>query len=98
MGLEDREWWREGRRQQGHNASWENFRAKPDPDPDAATPEGGNILRIQRPAKLRVAPSYLQLHAQQLLEKRERSGVSRLLLILGLVACVSMLVVGYFVF
>lgn len=96
MGLEDREWWREGRRQQGHNPSWDNFRAKPDPDP--LTPEGGTVLRIQSPAKLRVAPSYPQLHAEQLLEKTDASSTSRLLLVLGLVACMSMLVVGYFVF
>ncbi|KIP90434.1 MULTISPECIES: hypothetical protein [Pseudomonas] len=95
MGLEDHEWWREERRQQGHNASWDNFRAKPENDP--STPDA-SVLRIQRPAKLRATPSYLHLHAQQLLDAREGSSTSRLLLILGVVACGSMVAVGYFVF
>lgn len=90
MGPEDREWWREGRRQRGHNASWDNFSAKPGP-------KGGNVLRIQRPLRLSTAPSYLQLQAQQLLESRETPSTSRILLILGVVAVVALIVVGFLV-
>jgi len=90
MGPEDREWWREGRRQRGHNASWDNFSAKPGP-------RGGNVLRIQRPLKLSTAPSYLQLQAQQLIDSRENPSTSRILLILGVVAVAGLIVAGFLV-
>ncbi|KAB0551264.1 hypothetical protein F7R01_08720 [Pseudomonas argentinensis] len=90
MGPEDREWWREGRRQQGHNASWDNFRAKPGP-------KAGNVLRIQRPLKLSSTAPYLQLQAQQLIENRETPSTSRILLILGVVAVAGLIVAGFLV-
>lgn len=95
MGTEDREWWREERRQQGYNASWDNFRPKPDTESPAL--EAGNILRIQRPIKLST-PSHGPLHAQQVLDTRSATRTGRLLLILGMVACSSLVAVGYFVF
>lgn len=90
MGPEDREWWREGRRQQRHNASWDNFSAKPDP-------KGGNVLRIQRPLKLSTIPSYLPLPAQPLIDSRENTRTSRILLILGVVTVAALIVAGFLV-
>lgn len=95
MGLEDHEWWREERRQQGHNASWDNFRVKP--DPRLPTLAASGLLRIQRPTKLATPPSNLHLHEQHH-EARTGSRTSIVLLILGAVACGAMVVVGYFVF
>lgn len=90
MGPEDREWWREGRRQQGHNASWDNFSAKPDP-------KGGNVLRIQRPLKLSTTPAYLPLPNQPLFDSPENSGARRILLILGVVTVAALIVAGFLV-
>ncbi|SHN10417.1 hypothetical protein [Phytopseudomonas punonensis] len=88
MGPEDREWWREGRQKQGHGASWDNFKAQP-------SSKVSNVLRIQRPLKLATATPYAQLQPQQLIAPRLNT--SRLLLILGVVAVVSLIVAAFLV-
>lgn len=69
MGLEDREWRREELRQQGHKASWDNFRAgSPPPQPPKQQPS--DVERIDRPVKSRTQPSYVHLQAQEILDAR----------------------------
>lgn len=77
MRLEDREWWRDERRQPGHKASWDDFRAGP-PRPQAK--DAGKISsvedmdRVERSTKQQTPPSYLHLHlqAQEILDARSK--------------------------
>jgi len=69
MGLEDREWRREELRQQGHKASWDNFRAG-DPPPQPPKQQPSAVERIERPVKYRTQPSYVHLQAQEILDAR----------------------------
>jgi hypothetical protein len=69
MGLEDREWRREELRQQGHKASWDNFRAG-GPPPQPAKQHPSDVERIERSVKSRTPPSYVHLQAQEILDSR----------------------------
>lgn len=73
MGLEDREWWREERRQQGHKASWDNFRAGAPRSPlptDNEASSSGEKAKEERRTKPRTIPSYIHLQAQEILDAR----------------------------
>jgi len=69
MGLEDREWRREELRQQGHKASWDNFRAG-GPPPQPPKQQASDLERIDRPIKYRTQPSHVHLQAQEILDAR----------------------------
>ncbi|TWC43087.1 hypothetical protein FBY03_101280 [Pseudomonas sp. SJZ079] len=75
MGLEDRERWRDERRQLGRKASWDYFGAG-QPRPQAE--DAGKISsvedmdRVERPTKQRTPPSYLHLQAQETLGARSK--------------------------
>ncbi|SDJ01735.1 hypothetical protein SAMN05216588_13411 [Pseudomonas flavescens] len=92
MGWEDQEWWREERRKQGHGASWENF--KPKPDSEGAIPAADNVIRIRRPRRLRAAST----QPQQVFDAPGGSGISRLLYIVSAIICSLLIALGYLIF
>lgn len=98
MALEDREWWREERRQQGHKASWDNFSAKPpSPKPDDTSKNASSDERVERPIKQRTPPSYVHLQAQEILDARPKgSGAYSWLAIIFVAVALNGLAYVYF--
>jgi hypothetical protein len=75
MRLEDREWWRDERRQPGHKASWDDFRAGP-PRPQAEDARKISSVEdmdsVERSTKQQTPPPYLHLQAQEILDARSK--------------------------
>lgn len=89
MGLEDREWWRDERRQQGHQASGDTFRAgAPRSQPEDAGV--GEVVRLEQPAKPRTPPSYVHLPAQEILDAPSKgSGAYFWVAVVALAICLN---------